>query len=247
MKNVIMLLAFLSSLTLTHAQDLTGKILLAENSDTLNNPKVNLNLLKRNVISISVDNMYDLLGNNNNSNAVFNSAYLNYTRRFKSCSLRIGGYEYETETEFQSNNYTKLTDSTYTITSNKSLDYNYIGLRLGIEKNYLINNNLYFFYGVDINIAYVKVSTNQIISWYNINSSAPYSFGGISIIPSGYSNNYKLTNLGITPFIGITECFTPFISTSLEFDLLAYYSQMQNQSSSINLDEKFKLLVNFSF
>jgi hypothetical protein len=208
---------------------------MSETSDSLSS---NQNIIKRNQISISVNGMNDLIGNEN----LHNSIALSYKRRFNNYALRFGFFSDEKLTDTQIGRLSKLNDTAYILTSTNMTNYKK-GFNIGLEKSTLIINKITFFYGAELNFLYLEDLTITSSSYFRTqvsNEYLNYSHGGNGKSNYGYG-------LGLKPIIGINQNITNHISTSIELGILAYYTSFNNHTSRLSFDEKLKLNLNINF
>jgi hypothetical protein len=203
-----------------------------------------LKVFKSNEIGFGVIGMNNLFS----SDYILSSTSINYKRRFNHVSLRFGFYNYDNESSPYSSGYNKLNDSMFSITSYK-LDKYFTGFRIGIERDIFINENLFLFCGADLNMAYIKQELTSTFESYKSNlTNNPVGVGtapsNIPGWPNGINHGYEY---GINPVVGATQSYTPFISTTLEFNVFAYYSKIENQDSFYQMNANVKLILDFSF
>ena len=228
MKNIIIVLGLICC----------SNQLFSEVSDSSN---LDQNNVRRNEFGLSVNNMDNLISTNFN---IANSITLGYKRRFENYALRLNFYYYEKDNYGLFNDYTKLNDSTFILTS---YSYNsfYSGAKIGFERDYSINKNVKLFYGIDFFYTHIKEKQSNASAYYKTNTKEVINFGfSDSNVPNGTFYGYEI---GIDPIIGIEQYFEPYFSATVELNFLAYYSKIQSQSYSTLLNEKVKLIVNYNF
>ena len=210
-------------------------------SKTTDSLALNVNTMKNNEFGLSANSMNNIVSANYN---IINSISLIYKRRFTNYALRVNFYNYEKDNNNYFNDYKKLRDSTFIISS-YNLNTFYTGAKIGFEKDYSLNNKLILFYGIDV--LYTHIKEEHIISstYLKINSSDLINVG-MSGTYAPYETLYGY-EIGINPIIGIEQFFEPFFSATVEVNFLSYYTMMQHHTYSTVLDEKVKLIVNYSF
>jgi len=199
--------------------------------------------VKRNEIGISLRGMNNLT-NSNWSMSDFIT--LSYKRKINDFALRFALYHYTKEKVESYNNLIKVNDSILILTYYKTKT-DYLGAKIGIERDVKISNNLVFFYGIDVFYSNIKEEHFVSSVWYIYGNEIEKINGNADSFSNNPDNTSFGYEVGINPIAGITQYFSPVCSATLEFSFLSYYTKIKDTSRTTPLDERLKLTISFGF
>ena len=220
-------------------------LVFSQNTDSL---KTNSSDVMKNEFGITFENI------NLDNILILNlkNVSLQYKRRIGNYSVRAGIFYYN---NYYKDSYFGFDIDTLPISNPKhnlpNVEYRTFhtvktyGGKIGLERNKKLFENTDLFYGLDINISNISNVLN--VSYIPIVQDPKLLYETYLSTNQRPSNwNYHGYQIGLVPFLGVTQHVTQHFSASVELDMIFNYIKYYHNTSMLNnFDTKAKVILSY--
>ena len=205
-------------------------------SEIADTSKAVLKCKSHNEIGVSIGGMNTIQKANNGYNGYLS---VGYKHKFQSYSLRLNAYLYGKNHDDQVYYDGNSNDTAFVSTL---IQYNnkHQGVRLGIEWDRVLYDDLLFYYGAEVGFEYYKEVSTRFTEYSN-KVNMYHTSTGNSHHDIRYGNK-----IGIVPVLGLTQYCAKFASITLECFCPIMYNNI-GKTQTVDLDVNLKLGLNVNF